>query len=356
MRPVPALMAPESDEGAIINSPVWLNRFTRPMRIVPAPDVAGGPPPLESGVVGVVVTFRPSASFDDALTSFVNQLSTTVLVSNDEDPATIERLHQLIDPLRSHDVSGRKGTVLPIFNRRNRGLSAAFNQALGALAGSDFEGLLLLDQDTHLRPGAVAALVKEWKELSRRVQVGAIGCHNLEQVQVSGFPLGALDRVRGMYVSHRSTPSAAGTSPTEQPVFQNSGTMLPFQALQGAGTFDERMFVDAVDYDYSFRLRKLGYRIFRSAEAQADHSVGTPFTTRVLGRELRLRTYSTQRSYYIVRDTTRLLRKWWMSFPIEVLGIATRAGIGVLGSLLFLPDRYDRGSAILRALGDADSR
>lgn len=309
--------------------------------------------PVE-GVVGIVVTYRPPPDFDRVLESIVSQVPLTIVVSNDDDPVFIERVRRWIADV-SHDAGGRQhGSVSLLLNGQNRGLSVAFNQGVAVARSSGPRFVVLLDQDTHLHPGAVRTLADDYRELSVASSPGAVGCTNVEGVRVSGFPLGALDRVRRMY---HLGPRAAGPAPPsgsveERATMVNSGTMMATATLESVGLFDEDLFIDAIDYDYSFRLRQLRLRIFCSARALADHRIGAPFETRWFGRTVQLRTYSTARSYYIVRDTGRLMAKWFAAFPVEVFGIGTRMLIGVVGSLAVLPDRRARAGAILAGLRD----
>lgn len=312
--------------------------------------------PVE-GVAGVVVTFRPPTEFDQTLRSFVAQLPLTIVVSNDDDPLVIERVRHLVEVVSSERRNLRRGSLSLLLNRANRGLSVAFNQGVAAARVSAARYVLLLDQDTRLHPHAVRALVEDYRRLDVASSPGAVGCTNLEDVEISGFPLGALDRVRRMYRVRGRVEAASyeldGLS--ERPTMMNSGTMIGTTTLDSVGGFDEDLFLDAIDYDYSFRLRRANLHIFRSERAKADHSVGTPFEARWFGRTVRLRTYSTARSYYIVRDTRRLVTKWFAIFPVEVLGIGARAALGVVGSLVVLPERHARAGAILAALRDARS-
>ena len=322
-------------------------------------DAPGSFPPdeLVEGVVGVVVTYRPPDDFDRALDSFLGQLPLTIVVSNDDDPGTIDRVRDLVAMRLATPAGGRRGSVSVVWNRKNLGLSAAFNQGVAAAESSAPRFVLLLDQDTCLHSGAVRTLVDDFGALASTGATGAVGCTNLEGVHVSEFPLGALDRVRRMYRPRSRTERIPLPRDVvhRKPTMVNSGTLIASTTLRSVGPFDERLFIDGVDYDYSFRMRRVHLEIFSSEQARADHRIGALFETHWLGRTVKFRTYSTGRSYYIVRDTMRLLRKWFTAFPIEAFGIGIRMLIGVLGSLAILPDRHARAQAVLAALRDAAS-
>ncbi len=308
-------------------------------------------------VLGVVVTFRPPDGFHDTLAGYLRELDAVVLVSNDEDPVAIATLDRIVSELGSVSASpGRQGRLSTTFNRENRGLSAAYNQAIHIAEQLGFDFLLLLDQDSVLAPGSARHLVAQFLRLSQHSRVGSLSGTNVESVEVSRFPLGAVDRLTSVlrlgWTRRQGPESSEGA--TLQPTFQNSGTLLSAEAIQRVGPFNERLFVDAVDYDFSLRLRSQGYRLFSSGSVRIGHQLGAPHSVTFGGQVWRVRTHSPMRAFYIVRDTLRFFRSWFRRYPTEVSFIAARVALKVTGSLVLLPERRDRGAAVLAALQGLD--
>lgn len=306
-------------------------------------------------VAGIVVTFHPTDAFLSVLTAMVRELSVSIVVSNDPGAEERLRLDGWVRSVVGSPSSDRPPPVEVLYNGANFGLSRALNRGIQRALDLGAEFVLLLDQDSLLKLGAVDALREDHDRLARSFPVGAVSCSNDEQVTLSRFPLGVLERMREIHTEgwrrHHGLHHDSRTA--DEPTFMNSGTLLPTNVLRAVGGFDERLFVDATDFDLSLRLRQHGLRLFRSDAARLDHVLGAPYVLRLFGREIRLRTHSPSRSFYSVRDTALFARTQFRAFPVEVLGIVLRRLLGSAGALALLPDRRLRGRAMLEGLRSA---
>lgn len=295
------------------------------------------------------MTYRTPPEFADVLREMADQLPAIVIVSNDDSEEEIRRTEKLVEAVFGPDRTRR---VRLCRNGTNRGLSAALN--LGADVAKDLgaDFLLLLDQDSLLRRGAVRELLSAHSRLDGSVPVGSLTCANEELVSFTGFPFAALERVGAMRQEkwRRRHLGPSGQGVTEIPTLITSGSLLSMETFRATGPFNEHLFLDAIDFDYSFRLRAHGKRLFQVESAKVVHRQGSPFETVILGRRVRLRTYPPVRSFHIVRDTSRMVRTWFGRYPVDVLGIAAHTLVRVTGSLLFLPQRDERARLVLSAL------
>ena len=235
---------------------------------------------------------------------------------------------------------------------RNIGLSRAYNTAIRKAKELRAGFLLLLDQDSKLVPGTVRTLLERYDEACRLGRVGSISCSNVESVRVNvGFER-AISRLRErrytrLYETHRLVRSG---HVREILTFTNSGTLIPMNRFDDSGQFDESLFLDAIDYDYSLQLRAQGFRLFVADDAFVLHSQGTALQRKMLGRSVQLRTYPPQRSYHITHDTWSFARRWFRRYPGIVAGIMMSQVQGTMGALMLLPERAIRMRFVLRAL------
>ena len=58
-----------------------------------------------------------------------------------------------------------------------------------------------------------------------------------------------------------------------------SANLVNAQVIREIGMYDEKLFIDGVDYEYCFRMRKAGYLIVQCANAKLKHA---PAETRTL--------------------------------------------------------------------------
>ena len=322
---------------------------------MPDPSVAAGSAVPTVGAI--VVTYFPAPDLDRVLRSAAEQADGVVVVSNDTDPEVVERLERLVFELSGPRAGPGTGRIRLVLNRANRGLSVALNQGIAVAQELGTDLVLLLDQDSLLRPGAIRELIGARSRLLPRAPLGALTCANDELVHFVGFPFAALDKVSRLRASTGPLSRRQSGVPgaVEQPTLINSGTLLDMLTLRRVGPLNEALFLDGIDFDYSFRLRSHGYRLFRVESARLAHRQGSSYPVSVLGRPVRLRTYPPIRSFHIVRDTSRVVRSWLAAFPVDALGIAIHTVVRVGGSLLFLPQRRERARLVLRALSSASS-
>lgn len=150
-------------------------------------------------------------------------------------------------------------------------------------------------------------------------------------------------------------PDVNGRSRTDmEPVesFIISGTLYPLGTLKRTGRFDEGLFVDGVDLDYSLRLREEGVQFIRLRDGYLHQRFGNP----IRSRRLRTQTpnYPAERTYNIVRNHISLYRRYrkLMSRPQKKMilhGYITSRFVKVL---LLEPDKTNKCVAIIRGCRD----
>jgi len=103
-----------------------------------------------------------------------------------------------------------------------------------------------------------------------------------------------------------------------------SGNILKLSVWKEIGMFYEPFFIDEVDYEFCFRLKKYGYKIMKVACVKLNHNLGCPkFTFYPSGGG-----YRGKRLYYIFRNCLYIKRmypdeykKWnyskWLGFNIR---------------------------------------
>lgn len=306
-------------------------------------------------LTALLVTFNPDPpELADTLAKAVAQVENVVVVDNSpgmDEQATVRRCVEEV--AGTHPPESGNGHIVLDTQGKNSGLPKAYNAGLLRAKSLGTDLVLLLDQDSSLDASAVSELRRVYSALGSSLRIGAVCCENIELVHISlpiDVVLEKLKRSRrlGKDIGLIDSPAR------EQNLFTNSGAMIPLSTALEVGGFDESLFLDAVDYEYSLRLAANGYKIFVAEAARVFHKQGQTYLRRFLWWQLQLRTYPPMRSYYIVRDTLRLGKKWWRRYPRTVVGIIGTMALSSLGAVLLLPDRGERIRKLLLALKDWD--
>lgn len=319
------------------------------------PDTLWGAPTgsvLASRTAAVIVAYRPNLEeLEQVLRRALAQVSLVVVFDNDPDRNEQLSVRKLVERVSGEFDDNR---VRLLSQGSNLGLSKAYNASVKVAREAGAVHLLLLDQDSQLEPFAVDHALKHAAAISNRFPVGAMSCTNIEEVSMT-LPIDlVLDALRTAHYTKRfpnqERPDAGEVN--EIPTFTNSGTILPVQLIESLGGFDESLFLDAIDYEFSLRLRSHGLVIFKAADAQVLHRQGEPFQTSLLGHRVELRSFPPERTYHIVRDTLLFCKRWWTVFPAVVGGIFTSLLLNNLGAVALLPNRAKRLERIIQAVSD----
>jgi rhamnosyltransferase len=148
-----------------------------------------------------------------------------------------------------------------IENGENAGLAAALNTGIRFLASTCAERryVLLLDQDTEPDEGAVERLLAGFVGLRERDT--ALGCVGPDMVDVATGLSHGFHRV-STFGWGRRMPATGEITPIAADNLNGSGTLAEVALFDTLGGLDERLFIDHVDTEWSFRVRSSGRSLY----------------------------------------------------------------------------------------------
>lgn len=262
-----------------------------------------------SKTVAGIVTFNPELPrLKENIDAVVSQVSDLVVVDNGS-------TSNIRDNLES--------TVSVLENESNRGIAAALNQIVEWASDRGADAVILLDQDSVIEPGTVL---------------------NLTSALTEGVAIASpqiVDRNLG----------SDGPRPNRDVNYSiTSGSLLRVQDWRDVGGYDDRMFIDFVDFDFCLRVREAGLRIVQVGDARLLHEIGH---AQRAGKRIaynhssfRLRHMAQDMVYYARkhRRAPRDLRVGGRGILLTYAVLARKAAI----TLAYETDRWRRTSAIIR--------
>jgi hypothetical protein len=153
-----------------------------------------------------------------------------------------------------------------IENERNLGYAGGMNVGIRHALARGAEAVLLLNNDVVVEPGSVAALVADAPGAGAICPV-IVFARDPERVWYSGA---SFDPTRGYNGRHRTDP-LDGVTETER--ICGAAVLMPRQALERVGLFDEDLFAYHEDADWSLRARELGLPLLVTPASRVRHSV-----------------------------------------------------------------------------------
>ena len=194
-------------------------------------------------VWAVIVTHEPDlARLEENLTAIVPQVQGVVVYDNGSDESdTIRRVVQ--------DVTKDGRSLRVVLGGRNAGLAVALNAGIEEAWNHGATHVLLLDQDSVADSEMVQKLLAQTTE-GVAIVSPLIVDRNVEAV--------SYDR-GSTYAIRRAI---------------TSGSLLSVSAWRDVGGYDERLFVDWVDFEFCDALRKRGWVIIRTHSTALLHEHG----------------------------------------------------------------------------------
>lgn len=260
------------------------------------PAIALLKPEISASTCAVIVTYHPGLSILETLQQLLSQVQGLVIVDNGSAASEVEALRSAAQDL---------GFCL-IENGENLGIAEALNQGVRWAKGEGHAWVLLFDQDSRMCDKFVEKMFKTWLSHPNRDRIASI-------------------HPRYMHPQLGCRPLAPRASDGTLIWCMSSGTLMPLWIFDKIGWFASEFFIDWVDIEYCFRIRKAGYLIAESAEAILMHEPGEPTQSSILGFHFWPSHHSAVRRYYMSRNRIVVFRKYFLSLPLCTLKAMERA-------------------------------
>jgi rhamnosyltransferase len=118
------------------------------------------------------------------------------------------------------------------------------------------------------------------------------------------------------------------------------------------GSFDESFFMDYVDHEFCFRVRRHGLRVIQANHAVLQHQLGSPTLHRILGRQFVTSNYSPNRRYHQARNRLIFYRRYFDSNADWIAIEVARWVREVLKMVIVERDRKRKLASIVRGIWD----
>lgn len=226
-------------------------------------------------IVAGIVLYNPEiVRLKENIETVLDQVDSIVFIDNGSDNYNEVEL-----------LLSRYNKVFAFRNMENLGIAKALNQIVDYAERQGAEWVLTLDQDSV----AERDLIFHYKKYVNLSRCAIISC---------------------IIVDRNSTVKAEVHGEYEEiPECITSGCLMKVAAIKYIGGFDEKMFIDFVDFDICHTLNEHNYRIIRINYCGLLHEVGKTKNVCFLGKNEEVYNHSPQRKYYIVRNRIYFIRK-----------------------------------------------
>jgi rhamnosyltransferase len=269
-------------------------------------------------VVAVVVSFNGGEQLRVGVDALLAQIEHVLVVDNGSEESSLAVLRDL----ETHP----RVTVTRL--GRNTGMGHALNVGVRFARERGFDWILTMDQDSVPQPSMVEAF-------RRAVERDpALACLTPMRIGES-----ANDREPATPVRYAIT----------------SGNLVRMSVFERVGWYDEGLFVDCTDFDFSLRVRRAGFAICRVADAAMTHQLGDALDSSTPFRRFYAR-HSPSRRYYMYRNLLYIVRRYALVDPVFVAKLLINQTVMTLLVGLLDPQPLASYRAMLRGVQDFFAR
>lgn len=270
---------------------------------------------MSKSVLAVVVSFNDGAALIKTVNALVNQVGKVVIVDNASKPETRSCIAELEASLQ----------ITPVYLHENIGIGGALNIGVGIARKEHFDWVLTMDQDSIAAP----QMVLEMLMCAEKCQDAVVIC-----------PLLIADGVE-----KRNKDKVVASAIT-------SGNLVKVGCLQFVGDYNERYFIDSVDFEFSLRVRNAGYKILRCGSANLYHRLGETRVVSLMGYKYHYTLHSPLRRYYMYRNHLYLVVEFLSRNPVFLMKKTIFAIFGIVEIAIFDPQRCVNLKMIRRGIAD----
>lgn len=240
-------------------------------------------------VSAVVVWFGPTLDYVRNLSTYADSMHSVLIVDN--------------SPVRSDHLVPVTANVHYHWNGENKGIAAALNFGFACAMEQGAQWVLTMDQDSAFERTSLMTLLAEAAR--------------------------ANDDVAILAPNWLDSASSADVALVECDSVITSGSLVRTEAFSRVGGYNEALFLDEVDHEFGYRLRRAGYRILRAQTVRMHHVVGEPIRKKVLWKYVQSTNHSAVRKYYMTRSRL-YMRKHFPEFGSPYLEMILTDAVKVL--------------------------
>lgn len=241
----------------------------------------------------LVVTYNPNLKhFIECLDTYVRQSNLIVIVDNSD----ISFFKKEID-----NISKGFDNIKLLQLNENTGIAKAQNIGIKSVISMGYEYLIELDQDSSLPISYVLNMLESFSLLV-----------------AAEYPLAGVGPVAKLTDGNYRKGHSLEGSLIEIDKTLSSGFFTHKSIYEHVGYKNEKLFIDYVDWDWCWRAKTLGYKIFLNQKVEINHSLGEGYKNIF---QFKIGVPSPIRHYYQYRNSLFLLKESYvpLNWKIERL-------------------------------------
>jgi len=236
-----------------------------------------------------VILYNPEDDVFENIASYAKSVDSLIVVDN-----STKHNQKLITKLQKSFSN-----LLYINNEANLGIAQALNIGCNKAIELNYEWILTMDQDSRFINFTDYLVCLEKLQNDKKIAILAANTNYNETMDL---------------------PQQADCQTKEVLSAITSANFVNLEKFQEIGGFDEKLFIDLVDYDFSLNMQEAGYKILELPFIYVKHSLGEVFHRKnLITRKVRAKIeHNPQRVYYFTRNYLYVAAKHRNFFPKQL--------------------------------------
>lgn len=218
-------------------------------------------------MTGIVVLYNPTDEHIDQLVFHERYVFNHLIIVDNSDYASIGDMKVF--------VNSKTVTYLPQYH--NTGICHAYNVGIKEAIKRGEDWVMLLDQDSKWMYNNLSKILEAIDNPFLNHSKTAVIAGNFEP-EVHGKTMGLVE--------------------PDDNIIINSGMCLHLPVIEKIGGMMEELFIDASDYEFTYRMVTNGYKIYRENSAIFEHELGKP----AIVNGQKVKNYPPMRYFYLSRN------------------------------------------------------
>lgn len=240
-------------------------------------------------LAATVILYNPEDDALENIFSYAKEVETLIVVDN-----STKHNVALIDTLKNSFTN-----VEYINNNANLGIATALNLGCNRALELEYKWILTMDQDS------------KFINFSHYIEC-------LDKVKDSQEI--AILSANTNYNSTMEIPLEAKCTYEEKFSAISSANFLNLALFEKVGKFEDKLFIDLVDYDYCIKAQLNNFKVLYYPNIFVKHSLGAVFLRKnLITRKIRSKVeHNPQRTYYFARNFLYVAQQFGKNFPKEM--------------------------------------
>ncbi len=270
----------------------------------------------ETAICAVIVSYEPDEAIIRLYDSICKQVDEVIIVDN---ASSCKTSKDILESLAEK--------VKVIYNDKNYGVAKALNIGAKYAIANNYKWLLTLDQDSEFIQGTYDLLLNAYELLPEKKRTMLIAPQYKEKINIKNLNDICLPVVKNIIWQNKS-------------FIITSGCLVKTEVFNLIGFFEEKLFIDRVDFDFCLRIQKKGYLAMIATNVFFAHELAHPEKKFYLKNF----NYCAERRYYISRNSVYLFKNYFFYAPLTTTILLIRSGIlfASVKILLFERDKFKK--------------